>query len=351
MATQEIITPDDIKRALTVDELAEYIQDVIERVRNNDKSAKKLYAKLTELEKCDLTIDSNDEQGTLRRIFDTYHTIQEVSIELRKLLSDFLEVGDYDGINYALYYNGKRLSFDKLDISWLRVSSKGVLELQLNKITEFSQENAKKAYVDRVRDLFNDHYSVFYNAISGTYKGVLGRGGALNVGHIAEAYEAHIEEHHPREYKVLNNISKRAGSISSLESSMLTFETEAESVKYWDVHEGITNAWMHIRNSLGTQRGTVAGDVLGMQVKQGKTDSPKLRLARMNTLKQGLSNYCAILDPNTPARDVAVKIAKYISEPIAKVSSRIVDNVLDEEVNTMLKNINTATTKGNIRLN
>lgn len=351
MEKHEFVTPEDIQRALTIDELAGYLESIITEIRNNDNVTSELYAKLKELEKCDLQIDTADEQGTLQRIFKTYHTIQEVSLALRKQLSRFMEVGDYDGINYALYYNGKRLAFNKLDMSWLRVSSKGVLELQLNKITEFSEENAKKAYVDKVRDLFNNHYSVFYNAISGTYKGVLGRGGALNVGHIAEAYEAHIEEHHPREYKVLNNISKRAGSISSLESSMLTFEAETEPVKYWDVHEGITNAWMHIRNSLGTQRGTVAGDVLGMQVKQGKTDAPKLRLARMNTLKQGLSNYCAILDPNTPARDVAVKIAKYISEPIAKLSSKIVDNVASDELTDIFKTINNMTVKGNIRLN
>ena len=129
------------------------------------------------------------------------------------------------------------------------------------------------------------------------------------MGHIAEAYEQHISEHHPAEYRVLNNLAKSGNSLTVLDKMMLNFESDVDAVTYWDAHEGITKAWMHIRNSLGTQRGTVAGDVGQMQVKQGKTGAGRIRLARLNTLKEGIGVYCAIVS-DEPVEDVALRIAK-----------------------------------------
>ena len=120
---------------------------------------------------------------------------------------------------------------------------------------------------------------------------------------------------------------------------MLNFESDVDAVTYWDAHEGITKAWMHIRNSLGTQRGTVAGDVGQMQVKQGKTGAGRIRLARLNTLKEGIGVYCAIVS-DEPVEDVALRIAKYISEPVRQTSSKIIDNIKDEKIRELLNEDN-----------
>ena len=213
------------------------------------------------------------------------------------------------------------------------------MKLKLYEAEKTLQEEASDEYKEQVNHIFNRHYAIFLQAISGTYNGIIGRGGALNMGHIAEAYEQHISEHHPAEYRVLNNLAKSGNSLTVLDKMMLNFESDVDAVTYWDAHEGITKAWMHIRNSLGTQRGTVAGDVGQMQVKQGKTGAGRIRLARLNTLKEGIGVYCAIVS-DEPVEDVALRIAKYISEPVRQTSSKIIDNIKDEKIRELLNEDN-----------
>lgn len=320
------ITARDLDSTLTMSDLVDVLTNIITEIRSNNNYGIQVRACIEELNKYGDTISKSDD---IKILFHVYESIQKTSIELRKLLSQFINLDVYDGINYALYNKGKRVAVEHLDLSWLSKSSTGELKLKMAGAINSLEEEVKDKYKEEVNKIFNQHYAVFLQAIQGTYNGVIGRG-AINIGHIAEAYESHIEEHHPQEYRVLNNLAKSGSELSVLDKLMITFQNETEAAKYWDNHEGIGKAWIHVRNSLGTQRGTVAGDVGRMQVKQSK-DGSRIRLARFNTLKEGLSYYNAILG-DEPAQDVAKKIAEYMSEPVKQVSAQVIDNIKDETI-------------------
>lgn len=330
------ITSADLESTLSLEDLTAVLINIITEIRKNDNYGSKLRSEIDKLNKY---ADKISNSTSLEDLFNAYKNIQSTSIYLRKLLSQFINLEVYDKITYSFYYNGKRYETDNIDASWLTKSSKGELKLKLNEAEKTLQEEASDEYKEQVNHIFNRHYAIFLQAISGTYNGIIGRSGALNRGHIAEAYEQHISEHHPKEYRVLNNLAKSGNSLTVLDKMMLNFESDVDAVTYWDAHEGITNAWMHIRNSLGTQRGTVAGDVGQMQVKQGKTGAGRIRLARLNTLKEGIDAYCAIVS-NEPVKDVALRIAKYISEPVRQTSSKIIDNIKDEKIRELLNEDN-----------
>ena len=67
-----------------------------------------------------------------------------------------------------------------------------------------------------------------------------------------------------------------------------------------------------------------------MQVKGSTSNARRIRIARLNTLIQGVEAYSMILNPNIPAHEVALLIADYMSEPVRKVSDRIIDEVSDK---------------------
>ena len=330
------ITSADLESTLSLEDLTAVLIDIITEIRKNDNYGSELRLEIDKLNKY---ADKISNSTSLEDLFNAYENIQSISMYLRKLLSQFINLEVYDKITYSFYYNGKRYETDNIDASWLTKSSKGELKLKLYEAEKTLQEEASDEYKEQVNHIFNRHYAIFLQAISGTYNGIIGRSGALNMGHIAEAYEEHISEHHPKEYRVLNNLAKSGNSLTVLDKMMLNFESDVDAVTYWDAHEGITNAWMHIRNSLGTQRGTVAGDVGQMQVKQGKTGAGRIRLARLNTLKEGIDAYCAIVS-NEPVKDVALRIAKYISEPVRQTSSKIIDNIKDEKIRELLNEDN-----------
>lgn len=262
-------------------------------------------------------------------------------MELRKVLNQFTSIEIYDTIDYAFYYNGQQYYTDEIKAHWLTKSSKsGELKLRLNTATKELQQDVVDSYRNRIRDIFKYHQAVFSAAIEGTYRGIIGRGGALNRGHIAEAYEIHIAEHHPVEYLVLKGLKTPSNKITAIDQTMIAQEGKMNAVQYWANHEGISSAWEHVKEALGTQRGTVAGDVGSTQVKQGKTGASRIRLARLNTLQEGIESYTMILNENIPPQEVALKIARYISEPVNKISSKIVDNITDEETKKIFQNFN-----------
>lgn len=251
-------------------------------------------------------------------------------MQLRQLLSKYIDLETYDKITYAFYYNGKRYETDNIDARWLSKSSKsGELKLNLKYATDDLSNAYATEYEQRVRDAFDQHFSHYSDAIIGTYRGVIGRGGALNKGHIAEAYESHTREHHPLHYRLLNHLFNNPIPEEPI-PQLIQYTNHAEAVRYWADHESIDSAWQHIRESFGTQRGTVAGDVGGMQVKGSTSNARRIRIARLNTLIQGVEAYSMILNPNIPAYEVALLIADYMSEPVRKVSDRIIDEVSDK---------------------
>lgn len=329
------ITPKDLDSTLSMEDLAGVLTNIIKEIRSNPNYGKQLRACIADLNKYGDKIAKSDD---IEVLFYIYQNIQKTSMELRRLLSAFINLEVYDSINYSLYVKGQRVALEHLDLKWLSKStSSGELKLKMAGALNALEEEVKDEYTEQVNKIFNHHYAVFLQAIQGTYNGTLGKG-ALNIGHVAEAYESHIEEHHPQEYRVLNNISKSGADLSTLDKMMIAFAKDTDAVKYWDSHEGIGKAWIHIRNSLGTQRGTVAGDVGRMQVKQSK-DGSRIRLARFNTLQEGLTLYSAIIGEE-PAETVAKKIAEYISEPVKQVSAQVIDNIKDEAIREEFKKTN-----------
>lgn len=276
-----------------------------------------------------------DDDKRVLTFFNAYKKVQEISIKLRNLLSN-LNVEQYQNISYALYYEGHRYSLETLKPEWLRVSSKGVLELNLTRaVKELQDTDLQKAK----NKIVEKHYKQYMNFIYSTTRSGSLRGG-VNKGHLAEAFEQHLSEHHKEAYGFLNTTEA---------TSFTPFEKMASSQIGAGWHESASAAWLHIRQSMGTQRGTVAGDVNRFQVKSGSRENPKLRLARFNTIKEGILNYSAIIG-DEDAMVVARRIAMYMSEPMRRTSQKLIDNIKDKTTQKVLEDINKTVQKGIIRI-
>ena len=159
------------------------------------------------------------------------------------------------------------------------------------------------------------------------YKGSSNR---LNQGRVAEAFEAHLVEHHPNAFQYLNTLNTNSVISKSL---LVQFATEAGD-SYWARHEDPNSAWMHIRGAMGTQRGTVAGDVGNRQVKSAKDSGDQVRLSTLTNLKTGIKRYADILNPEISCRDVALKLARYLTEPVKRNEKNLQAYIANKELST-----------------
>ena len=343
MADQIEITPEDLASFINRESLTTYLSGLILDIRNSDSTKYSiLKQKINQLSK--YNNDNISKSSTIEELKDAYDTVKIISIEIRKLLSEvFPQIEAYDNINYAIYYKGKRYYADQLKTKWLRKSgTRGDLQLQISQMAKELQEFYDSIGLSKLQEAFELHLMSYQSVIKGTYRGVIGRGGALNEGHITEAFESHIAEHHTAAYQLFNSMS----ILSSVDKVVAAseFEKAAKTVPSgnWTSHEDITEAWIHIRNSFGVQKGTAAGDVRDAQVKaikkaeQGKQQDSKIRLERFNVIKTGISTYCAILDKGVPANEVAESVIKYIEEPLRNISSKVISNATNEDAQNML---------------
>ena len=259
---------------------------------------------------------------------------------MRNLLSSFINLEVYDSIEYVFYYNNQRYVTNHIDGSWLVQRSKGSeLSLDLEKAAEELKQQYQNQSVSTIQKLFNEHYLAYLAVIQGTYK-AKSSNRKINKGHIAEAYESHLAKHHTQAYNLLNKISIENSSLSTGEKIILSNIKEESSFheKRWDAHEGVTMAWHHIKTALGTQRGTVAGDVGKFQVKQGSNFSKFsnfVRLSSLTNLKKGIEVYSDIFSNESPDK-VAYKIAMYLTEPVKKTSQNIQAYIFNKEIATEL---------------
>lgn len=336
------------------EDLVNALNEMIISIRKSSGTYDALIKDIKDLEK---NYNNLTETTDVSSMFMAYKAIQSISIQLRKLITDFkIEAEQYNNISYAFYYNRSdgqtiRYSTDHLDISWLRVSSSG--ELQIN-LTKAVNDIAKNGVNTLAKKIFTEHYQSYYNLITGTYNprkkfnGKVYKRSPLNKGHISEAFEEHLVEHHPAFYQLLNSgfLFKQESNESIL--AKMAQVQQQDNGNNW--HETPTTAWMHIRHSMGTQRGTVAGDVGRFQVKSGSSENPTLRLARLNTLIQGVKTYSLILNTDKPSREVAILLATYMSEKITHTSARLVDAITDQEVKKLLKDFD-AKIEQNITIN
>lgn len=332
-------TPNDVANVITIGKLTEYLKNQIIEIRNNEMEYTGLVDSIKKLKQFGKDWDKKKDVAST---FAVYEQIKTVSLKIRQLLKTVLPAIEiYDEINYALYYDGKRYVTKKLNPAWLRVSSKGALKLNLNKAVHDIEKQYQDDIVNKIRELFNNHYEAYVNMITGTYRGdpPIGiKGARVTLGHVAEAFEEHLSEHHNNDrahqvYQILM-IDKQQELSSSLLNAATYFEKHQVRLNQWYKHEKIEKGWAHISHSLGTQGGVVAGDVGRMQVKQIKEKGGgELKLASMNILEDGVSIYSEILNKKISPTIVAYKLANYLSESVPKDSADLLTKKVSGTIN------------------
>lgn len=318
--SSKLFTKEDFDSVYLRDELELILVELITSIRSSSNAINtKLQNSIEKLK----TLFQHRNYGTgatkVNKIYQIYKEIQSISLQLRKLLSTKINLEQYDSINYAFYIQGQRYSVEQLRPEWLYLNKNG-LYIRLGNVKkdiDNEMSDLQKEAADTVRQMFQNHYQLYLNAITGMYKGNKGigtKGSRLNKGHVAEAYERHLQSHYHEGYKILNSLTATdLNENLMLQIQNLNLNTDG---KRWDDYETPTEAWIHIRQSLGNQRGTVAGDVFSRQVKQTPRGSGSLRLTSLQNLKEGIEAYSAITDTTKSVQEVAHKIALYLEEVI-----------------------------------
>lgn len=313
--------PEDFNSISTINDLTNDIIKIIKPIRENQNEYKEIIKQIKDMELF-LNINKNSDISVLLQI---YKKLQNFSIKMRKLLSRFItNIELYNNITYAFYYNNERYITEEIKVEWLnKRSESGELLLNLEKATKEIKNTLLDDIDINIQGLLKDHYLKYFNAISGMYNGVIGRGGKINQGHIAEAFESHLALHHSKYYRFINQVGNKNFTIDKI---ILFQRLEEEfAINYWADKEPPDAAWAHIRGALGRQRGTVAGDVGPMQVKRGANRGygKMARLVTLKNLQTGISYYSDIINPQIPIETVARNIAIYLSEQINSNEQKI----------------------------
>ena len=260
-------------------------------------------------------------------LFAVYEQSIKTSMQIRKLLAQRgIKLQEYNDISYSFYYKGTRYTSDTIDLNWVRVGSDGTLRLNIDKAVKDLKQQINSISQKQLQAIFQKHFEVYLAAIFGMYKG----SNRLNQGRVAEAFEAHLTEHHPNAFQYLNTLNTNSVISKSL---LVQFATEAGD-SYWAHHEDPNSAWAHIRGAMGTQRGTVAGDVGNRQVKSAKDSGDQVRLSTLTNLKTGIKRYADILNPEISCRDVALKLARYLTEPVKRNEKNLQAYIANKELST-----------------
>ena len=260
-------------------------------------------------------------------LFAVYEQTIKTSMQIRKLLAQRgIKLQEYNDISYSFYYKGMRYASDTIDLNWVRVGSDGALKLNIDKAVKDLKQQINSISQKQLQTIFQKHFEVYLAAIFGMYKG----SNRLNQGRVAEAFEAHLIEHHPNAFQYLNTLNTNSVISKSL---LVQFATEAGD-SYWAHHEDPNSAWAHIRGAMGTQRGTVAGDVGNRQVKSAKDSGNQVKLSTLKNLKTGIKMYADILNPDISCRDVALKLARYLAEPVKRNEKNLQAYIANKELST-----------------
>ena len=325
-------SPEDFDSVITLEDLTNVLADIVGEIRAGDKTTQPL---LEEIEKLIALQDNlynykedKDYGGAgVQMLFAVYEQSIKTSMQIRKLLAQRgIKLQEYNDISYSFYYKGTRYTSDTIDLNWVRVGSDGTLRLNIDKAVKDLKQQINSISQKQLQAIFQKHFEVYLAAIFGMYKG----SNRLNQGRVAEAFEAHLTEHHPNAFQYLNTLN--VSSVIS-QSLLVQFATEAGD-SYWAHHEDPNSAWIHIRGAMGTQRGTVAGDVGNRQVKSAKDSGDQVRLSTLTNLKTGIKRYADILNPDIPCRDVALKLARYLTEPVKRNEKNLQAYIANKELST-----------------
>ena len=325
-------SPEDFDSVITLEDLTNVLADIVGEIRAGDKTTQPL---LEEIEKLIALQDNlynykedKDYGGAgVQMLFAVYEQSIKTSMQIRKLLAQRgIKLQEYNDISYSFYYKGTRYTSDTIDLNWVRVGSDGALKLNIDKAVKDLKQQINSISQKQLQAIFQKHFEVYLAAIFGMYKG----SSRLNQGRVAEAFEAHLTEHHPNAFQYLNTLNTNSVISKSL---LVQFATEAGN-SYWARHEDPNSAWMHIRGAMGTQRGTVAGDVGNRQVKSAKDSGDQVRLSTLTNLKTGIKRYADILNPEISCRDVALKLARYLTEPVKRNEKNLQAYIANKELST-----------------
>ena len=331
-----IFSPEDFDAVITANLLESILSDLISTIRAGDVTGQSLRQNIEILSSL-AESETFSKDSDIISLFRVYEQIKKVSMKIRQLLSPFIQLDTYDSIGYVFYYNNQRFVADEIKTEWLIRGSKGSLSIDLEKATSDIAKNYSDKAQTSLRDIFNQHYASYLAAISGMYEkhagyplGAKVKGSKLNKGHVAEAYESHLASHHSVAYNLLNSLN-----IDSVANKAIISKEIAElQVDWWASHESPDGAWAHIRSSMGTQRGTVAGDVGRYQVKQGSNNSiygAQVRLSSLANLKRGVKDYCDIINPDIPVQQLAHRLAIYLSETVGQPSKELQAYIANKE--------------------
>ena len=325
-------SPEDFDSVITLEDLTNVLADIVGEIRAGDKTTQPL---LEEIEKLIALQDNlynykedKDYGGAgVQMLFAVYEQSIKTSMQIRKLLAQRgIKLQEYNDISYSFYYKGVRYASDTIDLNWIRVGSDGTLRLNIDKAVKDLKQQINSISQKQLQAIFQKHFEVYLAAIFGMYKG----SNRLNQGRVAEAFEAHLTEHHPNAFQYLNTLN--VSSVIS-QSLLVQFATEAGD-SYWAHHEDPNSAWIHVRGAMGTQRGTVAGDVGNRQVKSAKDSGDQVRLSTLTNLKTGIKRYADILNPEISCRDVALKLARYLTEPVKRNEKNLQAYIANKELST-----------------
>lgn len=308
---------------VSLGELIQILTEIISNIRNSQGGTyQELLENVEELQEIHFKRANKDNK--IIDMFNAYEKIISISIKMRQLLNEYdLQVSQYDQLDYALYFKGQRFYASTENISaaiqygGIRITKSGLM-IDLKKITDSLQKDLQTDCRQSLFNAFSEHYKSFLGYASGMYwkqnKSQFGVPPAeINLGHVAEAHERHLQEHHSLLFKIS---TKKDLTPNDLLAARIQEFQQQTTPEHW--HEGAESVWAHIRASLGFQRGTVAGDVNATQVKQVKenSNSSTLRLSSIGNLKLGIKMYSAIFNKDIPVQQVASGIAIYISDII-----------------------------------
>lgn len=340
----------DFEPFILLEELEQYLITIIKQARESS-SYNQIWNELNIIEKEFKKVEGQKiTYNNINTFLLILEKIQSTSLKINSLLPVFLQQ-DYNSIEYTFYYEGQRYTTKQLSAEWLKPKKHGkALGISLTQAVNQIKSNINNEMAKSIQDIFNQHYASYVNAISGMYSEVnkrqLGKD-RINYGHVAEAFERHLSEHHSNIYPLLNSLSdadlENDNTFIQIKKlyNQLIKEKMPKGAARWDVEEDPYEAWRHIRESLGNLRGTVAGDVGGRQVKQAKGDDrwgATLSLASLYNLKDGFNRYSEIFS-DTPPEIVAHKIAMYISSPISEDAKKMLveksNQDLGQEINKL----------------
>ncbi len=306
---------------ISLGDLIQILSNIISNIRNSESGTyQELQDNVDKLQ--EIHFKRSNKSNNVLDMFNAYEQIITISIQLRKLLTAYdIQLAQYNQLDYALYFRGERYYASTANIAaavsygGIRITKAGLM-IDLKKITESLQEDIRNDCRQSLFDAFSEHYKSFLSYASGMYqqqnKSQFGVPPAkVNLGHVAEAHERHLQEHHSTLFRL--STQKDLTPTDLLTARLEEFKQQTTEA-HW--HEGPEGVWGHIRASLGYQRGTVAGDVNATQVKQVKEGSASstLRLSSITNLKLGIKMYSAIFNPDIPVQQVASGIAIYISD-------------------------------------